>query len=290
MSADLPSVDSGWNYYDPSASEANFRDLIERGRSANDQAYVAEASTQLARSIGMQRRFEQALRILDEAKAMLTDDMTRAHVRVLLERGRVANSSGNPGDSVTIFERAFELAKSASLDGLAVDAAHMLGIVEVSDRSMTWNERGIAIGESSTDPKAKRWLGPIYNNLAWTHNNLGRHEEALALFEKDVTAWESAGRPFEASIAVWAQGTTLRMMGQVDRALAIQESLLNHPDRRGKPAEGFTHEEIGECLILLGRDAEAAPHFRIAFERLDDRLQGSEPDRLTRIKRLAGLE
>ena len=60
MSADLPSVDSGWNYYDPSASEANFRDLIERGRSANDQAYVAEASTQLARSIGMQRRFEQA--------------------------------------------------------------------------------------------------------------------------------------------------------------------------------------------------------------------------------------
>ena len=74
-----------------------------------------------------------------------------------------------------------------------------------------------------------------------------------------------------------------------DEALAIQESLVDHPDRLGRLAEGYTHEEIGECLLLLGREEEAAPHFAIAFSRLRDDpwLKASEPDRLSRIQHLS---
>ncbi|MEJ2132908.1 MAG: hypothetical protein P8Y95_15105, partial [Gammaproteobacteria bacterium] len=74
---ELPAVDSGWNYQDASASEANFRALIAQARDAEQQAYVAEAMTQLARSIGLQRRFDEAHAVLDEVETLLADDMSR---------------------------------------------------------------------------------------------------------------------------------------------------------------------------------------------------------------------
>src|SRR5262249_25261719 len=92
-----------------------------------------------------------------------------------------------------------------------------------------------------------------------------RHDEALALFERDIAYRHSIGAEFEASIALWSKAKTLRFLGRVDEALPIQQSLVDHPLRNGKPAEGYTHEEIGECLLLLGRESEATPHFAIAY-------------------------
>lgn len=71
--------------------------------------------------------------------------------------------------------------------------------------------------------------------------------------------------------------------------MAIQESLVEHPARKDKPAEGYTHEEIGECLLLLDRKPEAVPHFAIALAWLgkDPWLQANEPDRLARLQRLS---
>lgn len=172
---------------------------------------------------------------------------------------------------------------------LANLAAHMLGIVEKPEEAIRWNERAIGMAEAAESERSRGWLGPLYNNLAWTYNDLGRHEDALALFEKDVTFRESLGRSFEASIALWSKAKTLRLLGRVPEALEIQESLVDHPDRKGKPAEGYTHEEIGECLLLLGRGAKAAPHFAIAFARLgvDPWLKANESERLDRIERLS---
>ena len=64
--------------------------------------------------------------------------------------------------------------------------------------------------------------------------------------------------------------------------------LVDHPLRKGRRAEGYTHEEIGECLLLLGRQTEAMPHFALAYQRLS--APGVvDAERLARIRRLAGL-
>jgi tetratricopeptide (TPR) repeat protein len=288
---ELPAVDSGWNYQDASASEANFRALIAQARDAEQQAYVAEAMTQLARSIGLQRRFDEAHAVLDEVETLLADDMSRARVRLALERGRVINSSGDPAGSIPYFESALSLAEASGYEYLAVDAAHMLGIVSEPDDAIRWNETAMRMAEAASDQRVRRWLGPLYNNLAWTYNDIGKHEEALALFERDLALRESQGQTFEASIALWSKAKTLRFLGRVDEALAIQESLVDHPERQGNPAEGYTHEEIGECLLLLGREAEAKAHFAIAYERLgnDPWLEANEPDRLARLRVLGGV-
>ena len=113
--------------------------------------------------------------------------------------------------------------------------------------------------------------------------------EALTLFEEDRLFRESLGKTFEASIALWSKAKTLRFLGRAEEALAIQLALVDHPDRTGGLAHGYTHEEIGECLLSLDRDDEAKSHFAIALERLgtDPWLQANEAERLTRIRALS---
>ena len=285
----LPDIDKAWNFRDPAASETSFRELIREGEQAGDTAWTLEAKTQLARSLGLQQRFDEAHDVLDGVEAELSDDEPRLRARFLLERGRVLNSSGHAEDAIAPFERALEAANLAGDEYLAVDAAHMLGIVESPDVAIRWHERAIAMAEAASDPAARRWLGPLYNNLAWTYNDRGEHEKALILFERDIAFREAQSQRFEASIATWSRAVTLRYLGRAEEALAVQQSLVDHPDRQGNAAEGYTHEEIGECLLLLGRDAEAKPHFAIAHERLgdDEWIQANEPARLARLKQLA---
>ena len=51
---------------------------------------------------------------------------------------------------------------------------------------------------------------------------------------------------------------------------------------------GYVHEEIAECLLLLGQREPARSHFALAFEALsmDPWLQADESSRLARLKRL----
>jgi hypothetical protein len=56
--------------------------------------------------------------------------------------------------------------------------------------------------------------------------------------------------------------------------------------------DGYVQEELGECLLSLGREAEAKAHFAAAYGNLsrDEWLKRDEPDRLERLRRLGGVE
>lgn len=82
-----------------------------------------------------------------------------------------------------------------------------------------------------------------------------------------------------------------RHLNRVQEALTIQRELLELPERQGNLSEGYTREEVGECLMLLEREAEAQPHFARAWELMHDDpwLSRDEPERLERLKRLGGM-
>ena len=164
----------------------------------------------------------------------------------------------------------------------------MLGIVNKGHDSIAWNERAIKMAEAAKDPRARRWLGPLYNNLGWTYFDLQRYEDALQLLEKDFRLRTERNSAMEAGIARWSMAKTMRYLGRVDEALRIQQELSLQPERQNNEAEGYTHEEIGECLLSLNRNAEATPHFARAWELLHDDpwLKQDEPQRLERLKEL----
>jgi tetratricopeptide (TPR) repeat protein len=284
--ADAVELDALWDFGDPAASEERFRAFVERAR-ADDEPILAEALTQLARAQGLQRRFDHADSTLDEAEAALRPDDVRGRIRLDLERGRVANTAGRPGRGAEPFRRAWELARAASEDGLAVDAAHMLGIVEPRDDAWAWNERAMELARTSADPVARRWVGSLANNMGWALHDAGEVDAAIALFERSRDAFLEDGRDDRARIARWSIARCLRSRGDLQPALAVQEELLAELDALGE-TDGYVFEEIAECLLALGRDDEARPYFARAWEelRVDPNLSVDEPERLERLRAL----
>lgn len=292
VSPPLPSFDDLWNYDDPAGTESKFRELLSKALQSGDSGYSAELLTQIARAEGLQQTFAEANVSLDQADALIRPDMKTARVRSLLERGRVLNSSGKQEESVPLFKSALEIAQGAGLEFHAVDAAHMLGIATKAEESLRWNEEAIRMAESAKDPRARRWLGPLYNNTGWTYFDMRRYDDALKLFQKDRAFRSTGGTKVEIGIARWSEAKVLRYLGRVDEALKTQMELLQLPELKGGDNEGYTQEEIGECLLLLRRQTEAAPHFAAAWQLLHDDpwLKRDEPKRLDRLKSLGGVK
>lgn len=310
IESDPPDFDALWDHADPAATEARFRALLpefERVAASgkvsgapsgtrSDPASRAWRSahlqllTQLARTKGLQRAFDEAHRILDTVEPHLdgADDVTR--VRYLLERGRTLNSSGRPGDARPLFIDAFDRARACGADGFAVDAAHMVAIVEPPDGALAWNERALALAETSPDPAAQRWRASLYNNLGWTYHAMGDDARALDVFERAVPLREAAGNAATIRIARWSVARILRALGRIDEALATQRALLADHEAAGSE-DGFVHEELAECLTARHRASEARPHFARAHALLsaDAWFVANEPARLARLAEMAGV-
>jgi hypothetical protein len=158
-------IDALWDYDHPAESEAAFRRSLESLDDHADLALRLELLTQIARALGLQRRFDEARATLDTVEARLDGATPRVRVRYLLERGRVYNSSRQPERAEPYFAEAWELASAADEDILAIDAAHMLAIIAPPAACLTWNQRALELAERSSAPRALHWRGTLYKLL-----------------------------------------------------------------------------------------------------------------------------
>lgn len=279
---ELPELQPLWNYDDPAATEATFRALLPRAEAGADRGAHAELLTQIARTQSLQRQLDAAHDTLDAADAMIEPGMAAARTRSLLERGRTYNSAGERDRAAPLFLEAWEVSRRAELDGLAVDAAHMVAIVETPEAALEWNRTALRLAERSADPDARRWRGSLHNNMGWTHHGEERYDAAMQHFDAALEARLEAGDPDAIRIARWCRARCLRSLGRTEEALAIQRQ-LETPE-----ANGYVFEEIGECLLMLGRPDDARAYFRKAHEMLagDPWLAEHEPARLERLREL----
>jgi tetratricopeptide (TPR) repeat protein len=187
-------LDQLWDFDDPALSEDRFRAAVSEDRYDADER--AELSTQLGRAIGLQGRYEEADALLD---AIDGDEPTVA-VRVLLERGRVLNSSGHPEMAVPLFEQAAELADHLGEEFLAVDALHMLAIADAA-HAETWTRSALEYASTVHDERTKRWLVALHNNLGWTLHDAGRCTEAMVEFQLAEQWAERVGTPRQQELA-----------------------------------------------------------------------------------------
>jgi tetratricopeptide (TPR) repeat protein len=286
MPSNMPDFDALWNYDDPAATEQKFRELLPEQSGDNRLQLL----TQLARTLGLQRKFEDANHVLDGIEPHLPDAAPVVKVRYLLERGRVINSSGKPDMALPLFTQAWETARAAGEDFHAVDAAHMIAIVEPDGaQQLEWNQRALALAVQTPDERAKKWPASLYNNIGWTYHDAGEYIKALEHFEQALEWRRKQGNTSQILIAEWCVARALRSLGRVDEALARQQDLLRQHEQAGT-RDGYVLEEIAECLYALNRQDEAKPYFAQAYTELsqDDWLLANESVRLERLKQLAG--
>lgn len=275
-------IDELWDFDDPVASESRFR--VAAGDASTDRQRDI-LMTQVARALGLQGRHAEGMAILDAIPNV--DGDLEVDVRTRLERGRILNTRGDRDDARPEFDAAFECATSAGLENLAVDVLHMIAIIAPADEQLALNERAIALANAATDPRARRWLASLYNNTAWTQFDAGNLDEALRLFELALVERLMVNKPRETGIARWAVARTLRAQGRTEEAFAAQRDLQRFNAEAGID-DPYVEEELGECLLALGRLDEARPHFAKAAEGIsaDAWMLANEPARITRLREL----
>lgn len=287
--ADHPPFDDLWDYGDPEATEAKFREVLVRpdGQTLD---FMLQLKTQIARTYSLRGKFDEAHALLDEVEQALPPPDSVARVRYLLERGRTFNSAGDKDRARALFMHAWLMAGTLGEDFHAVDAAHMIAIAD-SDAAMDWNMKALELAEASSDERAQGWKGSLYNNIGWTHHDAGQFEEALAVFERALVFRKEQGEADRTRVARWCIARTWRSLGRVEEALAEQRLLLAEAEAVDEP-HGYTLEEIAECLHALERTDEAKPWFARAYATLaeDPWMMTNEADRMARLAQLGGVE
>jgi len=254
-----------WDFGKPEVSEQRF--LAALSGASGDEAFILK--TQIARTYGLRGDFSRAQQILAEIEPQIHRAGAEAQVRYQLELGRTHASTTHPPESQTAenldlaraaYTRAFDLARAAQLDYLAIDALHMMTVVDTApEEQLGWNRRALELMQSSTQPEAKKWEGSLHNNTGYALKLLGRHEAALQEFELALAARARGGNPQLIRIAHWMIAWTLRALGRLEEALAIQLRLEHECDEAGEP-DPYVFEEL-ELLYQALKDSERAAHY-----------------------------
>jgi tetratricopeptide (TPR) repeat protein len=240
-------VDALWNFNDPAASEVLFREALINA--SGDDALILR--TQIARTLGLRQRYDEAHRELDAIEPALVAAGAEPRVRAWLERGRTLRSSGKPVDGKPLFVRAFATADAAKLERLAADALHMIALVEPQlDERIAWNRRTIDYAQRASDPRAQGWQAAAHNNIGSDLREAKRFDESLAAFREALAAHERQGRAEQIRVARWQVANVLRLKGQRDEALAMQLALERDAAAAGQ-ADPYVYDE----LALLHRAA-----------------------------------
>jgi tetratricopeptide (TPR) repeat protein len=254
-----------WNFDNPSQSEQRFRAAL--ATATGDDAIVLQ--TQIARSYGLRGDFARAREILKDLEPQLRDAGVEARARYSLELGRTYASATHPPESLTsdakeraraAYKQAYETAKGGKLDGLAVDALHMLAFVDTEPADqLRWGQEALAIAQASPQPAAKKWEASLRNNIGYALYQLGRYDEALDQFKQAVVLREKGEDVHAKRIAHWMVAWTLRALNRTDEALEIQLRLEREREAAGAPS-AYVFEEL-ELLYLAKGDPERADHY-----------------------------
>ncbi len=278
-------IDALWDYDQPGVSEMRFREALKT-ESGDD---ALELETQIARALSLRREFNKAHTLLDTIEKRL-NDKTRptARVRYLLERGRTWRSAGDPVKARPLFFDAWQLGDREKITLLAIDAAHMLGIIDPPEVAMRWNERAMALAMSTNVPRALRWRGSLANNMGHTERERGNLDAAIKYFRASLTAFQLTRSDSQIRVAQWQVANVLRLQKKYAEALAMQLR-LEKDMTQSDPPDGYVYEEIAEIYLANGNTTEAKPYFAKAARLLaaDAWFVESEKPRLARLQQLA---
>lgn len=280
-------IASTWNYSEPAASETAFLTLQENYSEDSEEWWLVQ--TQIARTYSLRREFPTADSLLDEIHSQLEEHGKELTVRYCLERGRSYNSQSEREKACPLFLQAFETAEAHALENLAIDAAHMLGIASSPDEQLRWNLKTIAMIERSEDKRVKNWLPSLYNNTGWTYFDKEQYDEAMRLFQLSL-AWHSERNTGQGHrIALWCVARCHRAMGDYEKALQMQEDILERSAKEGADPSGYTHEELAELYAHFKKTDESCEHASIAHAALskDAWFVANETARLERLQALS---
>lgn len=260
---------------------------VEAAVAASDEknnSNLVEAYCQVARCYLSAKRKEEGRDWLARAAEVATDQEPGGWSRYLGVRGRFewqdaaaeakAVSPEAPVAAGT-FKEMYQFCIANDLFNRAVDAANMMTITGGMEERVDWGIRGIEAAEKGN---LESWLAPLWNNLGWTYNDLGRYEESLEALKKARDYHYKKENELAKLIADWSVGHAYRMPGQLDSASTWMNGVYDwsvkryDEDSKAENAEwlGFSHRELGDIALAQGDRKTALDHLKKAKKYLTE--------------------
>jgi tetratricopeptide (TPR) repeat protein len=234
---------------------------------------LVEALSQVARGYLAQGKKDQGRPWLEKARAIASDRDPEAWSRYLGVRGRFEWKDDELKVATATFRDMYDYCLRHKLHERAVDAAHMVAITAGHDEQIVWARKGIEAAEVG---KLEGWLGPLWNNLGWTYDEMGQFKESLEALTKAREYHYKVGDEHAKLVADWSVGHAYRKLGEIDSALKWLGPVLEWAekryaaDRNPDTAEWVGHScrELGEIAVLQGKLGEGLKYLERARDEL----------------------
>jgi len=233
-----------------------------------------EAMAQVARSYLILDEKEEGRNWLTRtAEVVDGEKQPSAWSRYLGVRGRFEWKDDDLARATSTFKMMYEFCRENELYERAVDAAHMVAITAPHEEQIFWAKRGI---EAAEEGNMTGWLGPLWNNLGWSYDEMGEHDEALNALLKAREFHYSGKRDVPKLVADYSVGVQYRKLKNIEKALQWMKPAAEWADRLYAAeasvdhAEwvGWTHKELGEIAVLEGDGNQAKREYGVALEKL----------------------
>lgn len=286
----LKQADNLFNASDYEQAKKLYENCVEKALGESDVSTEVQAYSQLARISSGAGDLENAKLWLAKAQAKATDKQPLAWSQYLGARGRYELKSSGPEAALKTFEAMYDYCSKNKLHQRAIDATHMIAIVVPPEEQVAWARKGIAEAEAG---KFNEWLGPLWNNLGATFEDLKQFDQAIEAYLKARNYHWQFGAEINKLIADWAVGHAYRLAGKYEEAQQWLRPVIAWAERLGnKEYLGWALNDLAEITAAQGNAKEAAALLQRALELLDEADIGSwGADLRTKLaERLAELQ
>jgi tetratricopeptide (TPR) repeat protein len=306
----IESLHSICDFSNPSGTRSKLESLKndKLPRTTNEILESIHIETQIARTLGLEKQFDNGLKLLNAQQLILEGISVppidaienclylTAKIRIKLEKGRIFRSSNSMDLAKQEFAECWTLCQEnnghcVDLDYFYADTGHMLAIIsnEPLEKS-SWFEKTIAVAEASKDGRTRGWLGALYNNHAWDLFDSKEYAKALTCFKKALEARlepSAHSKLDNIEVAKWSVARCLRALGEVQKALIIQLDLI-----KTRQEDGYVWEELAILHELTGNLASSIEAAKKGVELLgkDDWFVENEADRLKVLQDIANKQ
>lgn len=263
----LSQADSLFNSRQYDQARDIFIQAAESAQSSGDNAALCEAYAMIARTYLTTDKKDEGRPWIEKAAALAKPNQPLGWSRYLGVRGRFEWKDNHLDTASATFKEMYQYCSENKLYERAIDAAHMVAIVGGPEEQIEWGLKGIKEAEAGN---ITRWLGPLWNNLGATYEEMGKYGESVDAYIKAREYHYKYSDEKSKLIADWALGHAYRISGDSDSASHwITPDLLAKFETLGDAEfQGWTFKELGEIALLRSEPDSALAFFLRAEEHL----------------------
>lgn len=253
----LAEADSAFNGDRYLASRKLYEKGLAEAKSQNNNSGATEALSMIARTYLISNEIDSATELLRQAEKIADNHEPKGWSRFQAVRGRYLWQQNQLDEATQLFKRLYEYCVKNDLPERAIDAAHMVAITGSPQEQIEWGRKGIEQAESK---HIDRWLGPLWNNLGATYEDMNEYDSALAAYQKAREYHYKFGTERNKVIADYAVGHILVKLGRYDEAGGWLKPVL------ARCEETQDHEFVGLTCRDLGDIGYASRNYDEALE------------------------